>query len=79
MATIKNITRDEKLPCLVLDFDDIERVIGVAGPADLRKEVESKTVDKVIKVGNAQDFISNIVSAAKQGRVMPGVIDGRSS
>jgi len=74
---IQNATHDEGLPCLIVDHEDTERVIGVAGPRDLIKEVESKAVNGVIKLGSSGDWIKNIVAAAQQGRVMPGVIDGR--
>lgn len=76
-AAIERATHDEGLPCLIVDFDDAERIIGVAGPKDLIAEVESKAVDGVIRLGGSSDWIKNIVSAAQQGRVMPGVMDGR--
>lgn len=76
-AAIQRATHDEGLPCLIVDYEDTEKIIGVAGPKDLREEVERKTVDGVIRLGTSSDWIKNIVSAAQQGRVMPGVMDGR--
>lgn len=76
-AAIQHATRDEGLPCLIVDYEDNERVVGVAGPRYLIKEVESKAVDGVIRLGGSSQWISNIVSAAKQGRVMPGLDHGR--
>ena len=65
---IERATRDEGLPCLVIDDD--ERVIGAAGPDDFMKEVMSKGPD--IRVGGQKDWIANIVAAAKEGRIFPG-------
>lgn len=76
-SAIERTTRDEGLPCLIADYEDVERVIGVAGPEDFRKEVESKSVDGVIRLGGRKQWINNIVSAAMQGRIMPGLTDGR--
>ena len=73
---IERATRDEGLPCLVADYEDIERVVGVAGPQDFREEVESKAIDGVIRLGGQKQWINNVVSAAMQGRVMPGLTDG---
>lgn len=74
---IEGATRDEGLPCLVVDYEDSERVIGVAGPEDFRREVEGKSVDGVIRLGGQKQWIDNIVSAAMAGRIMPGLTDGR--
>ena len=76
-SAIQRATHDEGLPCLIVDYEDTERVIGVAGPKDLIAEVESKAVNGYISLGRSSDWIKNIVSAAQQGRVMPGVLDGR--
>ena len=69
---IERTTRDEGLPCLVIDDD--ERVIGAAGPADFMKEVISKGPD--IRLGGQKDWITNIVAAAQKGRVFPGLDHG---
>lgn len=74
---IQHATRDEGLPCLIVDFEDTERVIGAAGPKDFIEEVESKEVNGTVRLGNTSGWIENIVSAAQEGRVMPGVLDGR--
>ena len=72
---IEHATRDEGLPCLVVDFEDTERVIGVAGPDDFREEVESKGPD--IRLGGQKDWIGNIVAAAQRGKIYPGLDHGR--
>ena len=74
---IERATRDEGLPCLVADYEDVERVIGVAGPEDFRKEVESKSIDGVIHLGGQKQWISNIVAAAAKGEIYLGLTDGR--
>ena len=74
---IEHATRDEGLPCLIVDFEDTERVIGVVGPKDFREEVESKAVDGVIRLGRQKDWIGNIVAAGLQGKVYPGLDYGR--
>ena len=74
---IERATRDEELPCLVTDYEDIERVIGVAGPEDFRREVESKSVDGVIRLRGQKQWISNVVAAAARGEIYPGLTDGR--
>ncbi len=73
---IQHATRDEGLPCLIVDFEDTERVIGAAGPEDFREEVESKAVDGVIRLGKQKDWIGNIVAAAQQGKIYPGLDHG---
>ena len=70
---IQRATHDEGLPCLIVDFTDTERVIGVAGPEDFREEVESKAVDGVIRLGRQKDWIGNIVAAGLQGKIYPGL------
>lgn len=72
-AAIQRATRDDGMACLIVDFTDTERVIGVAGPEDLREEVESKAVDGVIRLGGQKDWIGNIVAAAQRGKVYPGL------
>ncbi len=72
---VEHATRDEGLPCLIVDFEDTERVIGVAGPQDLREEVESKGPD--IRLGGQRDWINNIVATAMQGKIYPGLDHGR--
>ncbi len=69
---IERTTRDEGLPCLVIDDD--ERVIGAAGPPEFMKEVMSKGPD--IRLGGQRDWITNIVAAAQEGRVFPGLAHG---
>ena len=73
-GAIRRATRDEGLPCLVVDYEDTERIIGVAGPGHLIKEVTNKAASEIIYVGGAKAFIENVVAAAKEGRVMPGVL-----
>ena len=63
---IERTTRDEGLPCLVIDDD--EHVIGVAGPPDFMKEVM-----KDPRLGTQKDWITNIVAAAQEGRIYPGL------
>lgn len=70
---IQHATRDEGLPCLIVDFEDTERGIGAAGPKDFIAEVESKAVNGTIRLGNASGWIENIISAGLQGRIMPGL------
>lgn len=70
---IQHATRDEGLPCLIVDFEDTERVIGAAGPKDFIAEVESKAVNGEIRLGNTSGWVENIISAALQGRIMPGL------
>ena len=69
---IERTTRDEGLPCLVIDDD--ERVIGAAGPPEFMKEVMSKGPD--IRLGGQKDWLTNIVAAAQEGRIYPGLSHG---
>lgn len=72
---IERTTRDEGLPCLVVsdDDDDDELVIGAAGPPDFMREVQSKLINGMTYLGGQKDWIQNIVAAATQGRVYPGL------
>jgi len=69
---IERTTRDEGLPCLVIDDD--ERVIGAAGPPDFMKGVGRKGPD--IRLGGPKDWLTNIVAAAQEGRIYPGLDHG---
>ncbi len=69
---IERTTWDEGLPLVVIDDD--ERVIGAAGPPEFIKEVVSKGPD--IRLGGQRDWITNIVAAAQEGRVYPGLDHG---
>ena len=71
---IERTTRDEDMPCLVIDDD--ERVIGAAGPDDFMKEVESKIWSGQGHLGGQKDWLVNIVAAAQEGRVYPGLNHG---
>ena len=73
---IRRATRDEGLPCLVVDYEDADRVVGVAGPPEFREEVARREIDGVIRVGGRKDWMQNIVEAATQGRVYPGLDHG---
>jgi len=71
---IERATRDEGMPCLVIDDD--ERVIGAAGPPEFMKEVERKIWSGQGHLGGQKDWITNIVAAAQEGRVYPGLSHG---
>ncbi len=75
-AAIKNAAR-ETGACLVVDYDDSDRVIGVAGPKELQQEVKRKRDNGVIRVGGSKDWIANIISDAQKGKIYPGLTDGR--
>ncbi len=64
---IERTTRDEGLPCLVINDDD--QIIAAAGPPDFMQEV----VRKGPELGNQKEWITNIVAAAQEGRVFPGL------
>ncbi len=64
---IERTTRDEGLPCLVINDDD--QIIGAAGPPDFMQEVARKGP----QLGNQKEWITNIVAAAQEGRVFPGL------
>ena len=66
---IERATRDEGMPCLVIDDD--ERVIGAAGPPEFITEVT-----KDPRLGTQKEWIINIVAAAQEGRVFPGLDHG---
>lgn len=72
-AAIQRATHAEGLPCLIVDYEDTEQVIGAAGPKDFIAEVESKEVNGEIRLGNTSGWIENIISAGLQGRIMPGL------
>ncbi len=67
---IERTTRDEKLPCLVINDD--EQIIAAAGPPDFMQEVARKGP----QLGNQKDWITNIVAAAQEGRIYPGLDHG---
>ena len=71
---IERTTRDEGMPCLVIDDD--ERVIGAAGPPEFMKEVERKIWNGQGHLGGQKDWLVNIVAAAQEGRVYPGLDHG---
>ena len=73
-CAIERTTRDEGLPCLVIDDD--ERVIGAAGPDDFMKEVIKKQAQGNTSLGGQKDWITNIAAAAHEGRVFPGLDHG---
>lgn len=64
---IERTTRDEGLPCLVINDD--EQIIAAAGPPDFMQEVARKGPE----LGNQKDWITNIVAMAQEGRVYPGL------
>ena len=68
---IERATRDEGLSCLVIDDD--EQIIGAAGPEDFMQEVMSKVGQGINHLGGQKDWITNIVAAAQEGRVFPGL------
>ncbi len=71
---IERATRDEGMPLLVIDDDD--KIIAAAGPPDFMKEVEKKIWAGQRVLGGQKDWITNIVSAAQEGRVFPGLDHG---
>ena len=64
---IERTTRDEDLPCLVINDD--EQIIAAAGPPDFMQEVVRKGPD----LGNQKEWITNIVAMAQEGRIYPGL------
>ncbi len=62
--------------CLVVDYDDPDRVIGLVGPKELQQEAKRKEVNGVIRVGDSADWIQNILAHAQEGRVYPGLDHG---
>ena len=73
-GAIERTTRDEGLPLLVIDDD--ENIIAAAGPPDFMKEVERKIWSGQGHLGGQRDWVTNIVSAAQEGRVFPGLDHG---
>lgn len=73
-AAIQRATRDDGLPCVVVDYEDTDRVVGAAGPPDFIAEVESKAVNGVIRVGKMETDHTVIVD-----RILSqmGLVDGR--
>ena len=69
---IERTTRDEGRSLVVIDDD--ERIIAAAGPPDFIKEVMSKGQD--IRLGGKKEWITNIFTAAQEGRVFPGLDHG---
>lgn len=67
---IERTTRDEGLPLLVINDD--EQIIAAAGPKDFMKEV----IAKGPHLGGQRDWLTNIVAAAREGRVFPGLNHG---
>ena len=71
---IERTTRDEGMRLLVIDDD--EKIIAAAGPPDFMKEVERKIWSGQGHLGRQKDWITNIVAAAQEGRVFPGLDHG---
>ena len=71
---IERTTRDEGLYLVVIDDD--EQIIAAAGPPDFVKEVEQKIKSGQGYLGGQKDWITNIVVAAQEGRVYPGLDHG---
>ncbi len=71
---IERTTRDEGLPLVVIDND--ERVVAAAGPPDFMKEVERKIWSGQGHLGRQREWLVNIVAAAKEGRIYPGLSYG---
>ncbi len=67
---IERTTRDEGLPCLVINDD--EQIIAAAGPPDFMQEV----VRKGPELGGQREWLVNIVAMAQEGRVYPGLDHG---
>jgi hypothetical protein len=70
VKAIERTTRDEGLPCLVINDD--EQIIAAAGPPGFMQEV----VRKGPELGNQKDWITNIVAMAQEGRIYPGLPHG---
>ena len=71
---IERTTRDEGLYLVVIDDD--EQIIAAAGPPDFVKEVEQKIKSGQGYLGGQKDWLTNIVAAAQEGRVYPGLDHG---
>lgn len=71
---IERATRDEGMPLLVIDDD--ERIIAAAGPPDFMQEVEQKVRSGKAILGGQSDWVQNIVAAAQEGRIFPGLDHG---
>ncbi len=74
-AAIRNASKSG--PVLIVDYDDPDRVIGLAGPKELQQEAKRKEVNGVIRLGDSRDWMKNIVSDAMQGKVHPSINHGR--
>lgn len=75
-GAIERATRDEGSPCLVTAEDDDEKIIAAAGPPDFMEEVKQKILTGQGYLGGKQDWITNIIAAAQEGRVYPGLAHG---
>ena len=73
-AAIRNASKSGAV--LIVDYDDPNRVIGIAGPKELQKEAKRKEVNGVIRIGDSRDWMNNIISDAMQGKVYPGLDHG---
>ena len=71
---IERTTRDQQMPCLVVNDDDV--IIGAAGPPEFMQEVVKECGAGKQNPGNKKDWLQNVVAAGLEGRVYPGLDHG---
>lgn len=76
-AAVMRISKDENLPCLVVDYDDPDKIIGSHGPPELEERIKQNTVNGFARVGGSKQYIDSIVERALRGEIPAELIDGR--
>lgn len=67
---ISRTAQESNMLCLIVDYEDTDRVIGAAGPKSLVDEFRRKCGEKPVPLGSAGEHIEHLARQIGEGRCL---------
>lgn len=65
---ISHAAQDQNVLCLVVDFENTDKVIGAAGPKLIVERFKKDTGEQPVVIGGAEEYVSNLVQQIGRGQ-----------
>ena len=69
---ITRAAKDSGMLCLVVDFEDTDKVIGAGGDKPMIQQFEKETKGIPVRLGQASQYVERLVEKATEG-TWPGM------
>ncbi len=69
---ITRAAKDSGMLCLMVDFEDTDKVIGAGGDRSAVQQFEKETKGLPVRLGRVSDYVENLVEKVTEG-IWPGM------